>query len=85
MRNIIAALLSLVLLCVPLGGQGEGLEIDLSPTAAPEAAESPVPELSPMSVAPLLAAGIRSVFEEGSVATLLEGLPEDMRPRNIYA
>ena len=37
------------------------------------------------SCAPLLAAGIRSVFEEGSVAILLDGLPEDMRPRNIYA
>ena len=33
----------------------------------------------------LLAAGMRSVFEEGSVAILLDGLPEDMRPRNIYA
>ena len=32
-----------------------------------------------------MSSGIRSVFEEGSVATLLEGLPEDMRPRNIYA
>ena len=31
------------------------------------------------------AAGIRSVFESGSVSTLLNGLPEDMRPRNIYA
>ena len=37
------------------------------------------------AVAPLLAAGIRSVFESGSVSTLLNGLPEDMRPRNIYA
>lgn len=51
----------------------------------------PVPQekrldnMTVLSVAPLLAAGIRSVFEEGSVATLLEGLPEDMRPRNIYA
>lgn len=54
MRNIIAALLSLVLLCVPLGGHGEGLEIDLTPTAAPEVAEPAEPQLSPMSVAPLL-------------------------------
>ena len=51
----------------------------------------PVPQekrldnMTVLSVAPLLAAGIRSVFEEGSMATLLEGLPEDMRPRNIYA
>lgn len=51
----------------------------------------PVPQekrldnMTVLSMAPLLAAGIRSVFEEGSVATLLEGLPEDMRPRNIYA
>lgn len=44
-----------------------------------------LPNMTVLSVAPLLAAGIRSVFEEGSVATLLEGLPEDMRPRNIYA
>ena len=36
-------------------------------------------------LSPLLAAGIRSVFESGSVSTLLNGLPEDMRPRNIYA
>ena len=51
----------------------------------------PVPEekrltnMTVLSVAPLLAAGIRSVFESGSVSTLLNGLPEDMRPRNIYA
>lgn len=51
----------------------------------------PVPQekrldnMTVLSVAPLLAARPRSVFEEGSVATLLEGLPEDMRPRNIYA
>lgn len=38
-----------------------------------------------ISIAPLLAAGIRSVFESGSVSTLLNGLPEDMKPRNIYA
>ncbi|MEE3341534.1 MAG: ribose-phosphate diphosphokinase [Bifidobacterium merycicum] len=47
--------------------------------------EKRLPNMTVLSVAPLLAAGIRSVFEEGSVATLLEGLPEDMRPRNIYA
>ena len=51
----------------------------------------PIPEekrlqnMTVLSCAPLLAAGIRSVFEEGSVAILLDGLPEDMRPRNIYA
>ena len=44
-----------------------------------------LPNMTVLSVAPLLAAGIRSVFEERSVQTLLEGLPEDMRPRNIYA
>lgn len=38
-----------------------------------------------LSVAPLLAAGIRSVFESRSVTHLLEGLPADMRARNIYA
>ena len=47
--------------------------------------EKRLPNMTVLSVAPLLAAGIRSVFEEGSVATLLEGLPDDMRPRNIYA
>ena len=47
--------------------------------------EKRLPNMTVLSVAPLLAAGIRSVFEEGSVAILLEGLPEDMRPRNIYA
>ena len=51
----------------------------------PIPAEKRLPNMTVLSVAPLLAAGIRSVFEEGSVATLLEGLPEDMRPRNIYA
>lgn len=51
----------------------------------------PVPEekrllnMTVLSAAPLLAAGIRSVFESGSVSTLLNGLPDDMRPRNIYA
>lgn len=47
--------------------------------------EKRLPNMTVLSVAPLLAAGIRSVFEEGSVAILLDGLPEDMRPRNIYA
>ena len=51
----------------------------------PVPADRRLPNMTVLSVAPLLAAGIRSVFEEGSVATLLEGLPEDMRPRNIYA
>ena len=44
-----------------------------------------LPNMTVLSVAPLLAAGIRSVFESGSVTTLLNGLPDDMRPRNIYA
>ena len=47
--------------------------------------EKRLPNMTVLSCAPLLAAGIRSVFEEGSVAILLDGLPEDMRPRNIYA
>ena len=47
--------------------------------------EKRLPNMTVLSVAPLLAAGIRSVFESGSVSTLLNGLPEDMRPRNIYA
>ncbi|KFI53989.1 ribose-phosphate diphosphokinase [Bifidobacterium callitrichos] len=47
--------------------------------------EKRLPNMTVLSVAPLLAAGIRSVFEEGSVQTLLEGLPDDMRPRSIYA
>ncbi|OZG61916.1 ribose-phosphate pyrophosphokinase [Bifidobacterium lemurum] len=51
----------------------------------PIAEEKRLPNMTVLSVAPLLAAGIRSVFEEGSVAILLDGLPEDMRPRNIYA
>lgn len=51
----------------------------------PISEEKRLPNMTVLSVAPLLAAGIRSVFEEGSVAILLEGLPEDMRPRNIYA
>ena len=51
----------------------------------------PVPDekrlqnMTVLSVAPLLAAGIRSVFESRSVTHLLEGLPSAMRPRNIYA
>lgn len=51
----------------------------------------PIPEekrldnMTVLSVAPLLAAGIRSVFESSSFIPLLDGLPEDMRPRNIYA
>ena len=49
------------------------------------AEEKRLPNMTVLSVAPLLAAGIRSVFESGSVSTLLNGLPEDMRPRNIYA
>ena len=44
-----------------------------------------LPNMTVLSVAPLLAAGIRSVFESRSVTHLLEGLPADMRPRNIYA
>ncbi|KAB8286749.1 ribose-phosphate diphosphokinase [Bifidobacterium avesanii] len=44
-----------------------------------------LPNMTVLSCAPLLAAGIRSVFESRSVTHLLEGLPADMRPRNIYA
>ena len=51
----------------------------------PQPEEKRLPNMTVLSVAPLLAAGIRSVFESGSVSTLLNGLPEDMRPRNIYA
>lgn len=47
--------------------------------------EKRLPNMTVLSVAPLLAAGIRAVFEESSVELLLNGLPEDMRPRNIYA
>ncbi len=47
--------------------------------------EKRLPNMTVLSAAPLLAAGIRSVFESGSVSTLLNGLPDDMRPRNIYA
>lgn len=44
-----------------------------------------LPNMVVLSAAPLLAAGIRSVFESGSVSTLLNGLPTDIHPRNIYA
>lgn len=47
--------------------------------------EKRLPNMTVLSVAPLLAAGIRSVFESGSVSTLLNGLPEDIHPKNIYA
>ncbi|KFJ05544.1 ribose-phosphate diphosphokinase [Bifidobacterium tsurumiense] len=51
----------------------------------PVPAEKRLPNMTVLSVAPLLAAGIRSVFESNSVSTLLNGLPEDMKPRNMYA
>ncbi|KFF30511.1 ribose-phosphate diphosphokinase [Bifidobacterium bombi] len=44
-----------------------------------------LPNMTVLSIAPLLAAGIRSVFESGSVSGLMDGLPEDMHPRNLYA
>lgn len=47
--------------------------------------EKRLPNMTVLSVAPLLAAGIRAVFEESSMELLLDGLPDDMRPRNIYA
>ena len=47
--------------------------------------EKRLPNMTVLSTAPLLAAGIRSVFESRSVSNLLNGLPEDMRTRNIYA
>ncbi|RSX58425.1 ribose-phosphate diphosphokinase [Bifidobacterium samirii] len=47
--------------------------------------EKRLPNMTVLSIAPLLAAGIRSVFESSSFTNLLEGLPSDMRPRNIYA
>lgn len=50
-KSFVALLLSALLLCVPLGGRGEA--VDLSPTAAPT--EAPAP-LSPVSDAPLLEA-----------------------------
>jgi ribose-phosphate pyrophosphokinase len=51
----------------------------------PVPAEKRLPNMTVLSVAPLLAAGIRSVFESGSVSTLMNGLPSDMHPRNLYA
>ena len=59
-------------------------EIVLTDTV-PVPEEKRLPNMTVLSAAPLLAAGIRSVFESGSVSTLLNGLPDDMRPRNIYA
>ena len=47
--------------------------------------EKRLPNMTVLSAAPLLAAGIRSVFEARSVSNLLNGLPEDMRTHNIYA
>lgn len=44
-----------------------------------------LPNMTVLSAAPLLAAGIRSVFQSGSVTTLLNGLPSDIHPHNIYA
>ena len=63
-------------------------EIVLTDTV-PVPEEKRLPNMTVLSVAPLLAAGIRSVFESGSVSTLLNGLPEDMRPhlrliRNLF-
>lgn len=51
----------------------------------PVPAQKRLPNMTVLSSAPLLAAGIRSVFESGSVSTLLNGLPEDIHARNIYA
>ncbi|MDO4913011.1 MAG: ribose-phosphate diphosphokinase [Bifidobacteriaceae bacterium] len=51
----------------------------------------PIPEekhldnMTVLSIAPLLASGIRSVFQSRSMATLLTGLPDGVKPRNIYA
>ena len=59
-------------------------EIILTDTV-PIPAEKRLPNMTVLSIAPLLAAGIRSVFVSGSVTHLLEGLPSDMRIRNIYA
>ena len=44
-----------------------------------------LPNMTVLSVAPLLASGIRSVFECGSVTHLFERLPDDLHVRNIYA
>ncbi len=49
-------------------------EIVLTDTV-PVPEEKRLPNMTVLSVAPLLAAGIRSVFESGSVSTLLNGLP----------
>jgi ribose-phosphate pyrophosphokinase len=59
-------------------------EIVLTDTV-PIPQEKRLPNMTVLSIAPLLAAGIRSVFESGSVSTLMNGLPTDIRPRNIYA
>ena len=59
-------------------------EIVLTDTV-PIPEEKRLPNMTVLSVAPLLAAGIRSVFESRSVTHLLEGLPADMKARNIYA
>jgi ribose-phosphate pyrophosphokinase len=47
--------------------------------------EKRLPNMTVLSIAPLLAAGIKSVFESGSVSGLMDGLPQDMHPRNLYA
>lgn len=47
--------------------------------------EKRLPNMTVLSIAPLLAAGIRSVFRSGSLVGLRNALPEDMKHRNIYA
>ena len=59
-------------------------EIVLTDTV-PIPEEKRLPNMTVLSAAPLLAAGIRSVFESRSVSNLLNGLPEDMHTRHIYA
>lgn len=59
-------------------------EIVLTDTV-PIPEEKRLPNMTVLSIAPLLAAGIRSVFESRSVTTLLNGLPEDIRAHAIYA
>ncbi|MBW3088727.1 ribose-phosphate diphosphokinase [Bifidobacterium sp. 82T24] len=59
-------------------------EIILTDTV-PVPAEKRFDGVTVLSIAPLLAAGIRSVFESDSVTHLIEGLPADMRERNMYA
>ena len=59
-------------------------EIVLTDTV-PIPEEKRLPNMTVLSAAPLLAAGIRSVFEPRSVSNLLNGLPEDMHTRHIYA